>query len=655
MTTNFWRNARQRARLLREIVLPGAIILSLVVVVRLSGFLQVQEWMAFDFLSHYCPSRREAISIVVVGIDEVDLQLVGGYPIRDRDLATALTILHSYRPSVIGLDLFRDVPIEPGHAALLQAFQTIPNLVGTEVVLNAEPSLNVKPPPNLPPERIGFADVIVDADGKLRRAILASPTWDGDVKYSLPLRLAQIYLARRGVPFQHGDRASAPLQFGNTELPRFRPNSGGYIQADANGNQLILNFCSSQGMIRVFSLRDVLQKNISAELIRDQVVIIGMTASSIKDIFFTSALRETLSSRLFNIPMSANQLIYGVEAHAYTVGQIIDTVLYRIPLIRYLSEVWEYAWIIVWGMIGIVLGISLQSPWKTLVSLVITGLFLTLICHMVLIMMGLWLPIVPTLLTLGGAGLITSFFDRDLRFELDQRRLTIERTYEAVHNGPLQHLAVILRSLGEAELSPEQLRQQLRLLNDDLRQIFEYMRHDLSSQYTRLYLRGDLVLDLQAPVTELLYQVYNHTRAEQLPGFNTIRTFIPPNFELLKSRHYSLEQKRGLCLFLHEALFNVGKHAGGATRLDVMCAVESGWYVLRVIDNGPGIYQAPSKLHEGQGTLQAKAIAADLRGRFARRPNHPQGTICELTWWMRRNWLKELKAAIARMHRLQGR
>ncbi|NJR49654.1 MAG: CHASE2 domain-containing protein [Leptolyngbyaceae cyanobacterium CSU_1_3] len=105
----------------------------------------------------------------------------------------------------------------------------------------------------MPPERIGFADVVVDADGKLRRSILASPTWEGDVKYSLALRLAQIHLAAHGVPFQHSDRTSDPLQFGKTRLPRFQPNSGGYIRADANGNQLILNFCGSQETVRALS------------------------------------------------------------------------------------------------------------------------------------------------------------------------------------------------------------------------------------------------------------------------------------------------------------------------------------------------------------------------------------------------------------------
>lgn len=634
--------------MLREICLPGAIILSLVVIIRLSGLLQVQEWMAFDSLSRFCPSSQARSSIVIVGIDEADLRLVGGYPVPDRDIAAALNILQSHQPSAIGIDLFRDVPIGSGHAALVQAFQTIPTLVGTEVALNSEPALNVKPPPDLPPERVGFADAIVDADGKLRRSILASATWAGTVKYSLPLRLAQMHLAARGVPFQHGNRSSDPLSFGRIVLPRFQPDSGGYIRADANGNQMILNFCGSQEPIRTLSLKDVLQKNFASDWIRDQVVIIGMTASSIKDIFFTAALQETLNSRTSKIPMPTYQLLYGVEVHAYTAHQIIEAVLNGKPLIHSWASGWEYAWIIAWGVVGVALGILLQSPWKTVLSLIIASFSLVFVCQMLLIMMGLWLPLVPSLLTLCGAGLVTSFFDRDLRFELEQRRLTIERTYEAVHNGPLQHLAVILRSLGEEQPSAEQLDAQLRSLNDDLRQIFEHMRQDASIQYARLYLRGDLVLDLRSPLPELLYQVYNHTRAEQLPGFNTIRTFIPPNFEHLRSRRYSLEQKRGLCLFLHEALFNVGKHAIGATRLDVVCTVEAGWYVLRVIDNSPGINVTSSFVHEGQGTLQARAIAYDLRGRFDRRPNRPQGTICELTWRMRRNWLRRLSGRIDR-------
>jgi CHASE2 domain-containing sensor protein len=631
--------------MMHEIVVPGAVILGLIVLIRLSGLLQVQEWMAFDSFSHSCPSAQGDSSVVVVGIDEADLSHVGGYPIPDRDLTIALKNLQAYHPSAIGLALFRDTPVEPGHTELMQALQAMPNLIGTEVALNAKPILKVKPPPGLPPERIGFSDAVVDADGKLRRSLLASPTSNGEMKYSLALRLAQIHLAKHGVTFHPGDRTSHSLRFGSTELPRFRPNSGGYVQADAKGNQLLLNFCGTQKMVRSLSLKDVLQQNMAPDWIQDHVVMIGMTASSLKDIFFTAALRETLNTRLAEeqmsvnqIQMPANQVIYGVEAHAYTAHQIIDAVLSQQPLMTSWTDPWEYLWIVAWGVGGLALGIVLQSPWKSLLSLAIASLVLMMLCHMFLQAMGWWVPLVPALLALCGCGLSASFFDRNLRFELEYRRRTIERTYEAVHNGPLQHLAVMLRSLDTENSSVERLEQQLGLLNAELRRIFEYMRQEVSTKYTRLYLRGDLVLDLKAPISELLYQVYNHTRAESLPGLNTIRTFVPPNFEPLTSKRYRLEQMRGLCLFLHEALFNVGKHANGATRLDVMCAVEAGWYVLRIIDNGVGFNPGSGRLHEGQGTLQARAIARELGGCFSRRPNDSQGMICELTWPKQRNW-----------------
>jgi CHASE2 domain-containing sensor protein len=297
--------------------------------IRLSGLLQVQEWMAFDSFSRSCPSEQGNASVVVVGIDEADLSHVGGYPIPDRDLAIALKNLQAYHPSAIGLDLFRDRPVEPGHAELVQALQTMPNLIGTEVALNAKPSFNIKPPPGLPPERVGFVDSVVDTDGKLRRSLLASSTPDGEMKYSLAFRLAQTHLAKHGVTFNPGDRPSVPLRFGTVSLPRFQSNSGGYVQADAKGKQLLLNFCGTQKMVRSLSLKDVLENNVPPDWIRDHVVMIGMTASSIKDIFFTAALREPLNARLPEAQMSVNQIqmptnqvIYGVEAHAYTVDYI---------------------------------------------------------------------------------------------------------------------------------------------------------------------------------------------------------------------------------------------------------------------------------------------------------------------------------------------
>jgi CHASE2 domain-containing sensor protein len=618
---------RQRVQVLREVILPSTFVIGLVIIVRLVGWLQIHEWMLFDFFSRNCPAQPNAqAAVVIVGIDEMDLETAGGYPVPDRILAKALRNLSAQKPSAIGLDLFRNLPVEPGNTELREALRTIP-------------SLNVEPPPELSPERIGFADVIVDDDGKLRRALLASPTWEGEVKYSLALRLAQLYLKAQGIELQHGSRSRDPLRWNAVELPRFRSNAGGYIRADDNGNQMILNFCTNGEMLRVLTLRDVLQNQIPADWLRDRVVIVGMTASSVKDIFFTDALRETVLSQKTKLQMPGNRLIYGMEAHAQTVSQIVGAVQHQRPLIWVWGEGWEYLWIVLWGWVGVAISIGLQSPWKSIGGVTIAAMILWGSAFWLLISVGLWVPVVPPMLSLFGAGLVTSFFDRDLRFELAQRRRAIEQTYEAVHNGPLQILAVILRSMGDQRV-PEQMEMQLRSVNDDLRNIFEQMQQEGSMQSEQLYLRGNLVLDLKAPVPDLLYQVYNHTRGEDLPGFATIRTFIPPNFELLRFSCHSLEDKRGLSLFLHEALFNVGKHALNATRLDVLCFVKSGRYYLQVIDNAPG---SPEQTWEGQGTRQARAIAHQLRGRFDRYNHTPQGTTCELIWKVRKHGWKKLK------------
>jgi two-component sensor histidine kinase len=158
------------------------------------------------------------------------------------------------------------------------------------------------------------------------------------------------------------------------------------------------------------------------------------------------------------------------------------------------------------------------------------------------------------------------------------------------------------------------------------------MRQEVLTNSDSFCLEGNLVLDLQTPIPDLLYQVYDQTLERQFPGFATIGTYIPPNFTPLEDCRLSPEQKRGLCLFLQEALCNVGKHAIGATRLDVICTKEAGWYSLRIIDNGVGIASSSNYTRGEQGTKQAQALARKLWGRFDLRLHSPQETICELTW-----------------------
>ncbi|MFN4876548.1 MAG: sensor histidine kinase, partial [Aphanizomenon sp.] len=126
---------------------------------------------------------------------------------------------------------------------------------------------------------------------------------------------------------------------------------------------------------------------------------------------------------------------------------------------------------------------------------------------------------------------------------------------------------------------------------------------------------------------EILYQVYTYTLERDFPCFKTLKLKIH-SFEPIDESSLSIENKRGLCRFLEEALCNVGKHAIGITCLQVNYSVEKGLYTLRIIDNGLGIYP----LKEGWGTKQFKNLAKQIQGKFRRVHLENQGTICELSW-----------------------
>jgi CHASE2 domain-containing sensor protein/two-component sensor histidine kinase len=616
-----WRNLKQQVRIWRSGALPGFAVIACVMVARMTGSLQVLEWMAFDQVLRSRPVESIESQILIVGIDENDIKAVGQYPIPDRTLATLLQTLQSNQPRAIGLDIFRDLKTGSSRTELAQVLANSPNLIGIEAAVSPNPALAVKPPPELPRSRIGIADVVIDADGKLRRSLLASKV-DGQTRYSFGFLLAEMYLRSAGIALNHGSRASDPIQFGAVSLPRFTANTGGYVNAKAGGNQVLLNFRAVPQPFTIVSLTDVLTNKVPPDLIRDRIVLIGMTAASVNDTFMTSAAQGTLLSNAL-ADTNQYQLIYGIEYQAHATSQIINAVLNQRSLIQTWPEGGEYVWILGWGLGGMTLGLMLQSPWKTLLSLAIGSTALILICYG-LMTLGWWIPLVPSLLTLCAAGLTTSFFDRDSRVLLEQRSLTLKRAYDAVHNGPLQTLAAILRHLDETPL-----RSQLELVSQELRSVYESMNQELLSGESRY---------IQTPLPELLYQIYEETLQRDLSGFASIEVYIPPNFDSLKDCRLTPEQKQGMCLFLQEALCNVGKHAIAAHRLDVVCTYKQNAWQLQILDDGRDVIQSNNG-HHGRGTDQARELARSLGGKFDRRSRSPQGMVCELTWQNQKSWV----------------
>lgn len=95
--------------------------------IRLLGLLQPFELLAFDFLFKIRPVPPVEERILIVGAQESDIQKYG-WSVSDRVLAELITKIRAAHPAAIGLDIYRDVPVPPGHAQLTQVYRSTRNV-----------------------------------------------------------------------------------------------------------------------------------------------------------------------------------------------------------------------------------------------------------------------------------------------------------------------------------------------------------------------------------------------------------------------------------------------------------------------------------------------------------------------------------------------
>lgn len=377
----------------KHIWITSSGVTAVVLLVRFLGLLQTSELAAFDLLVQLRPMGSQEDRIVIVGIDEGDLKQYG-FPVSDRILANLLNTINNAQPRAIGLDLYRGIPMEPGHGELTEALTNIPNLIGIELV----ETLKVAPidPPAVLAKRnlVGFNNFVLDSDGRVRRNLLYTGTSDGTVKRSFALQLALIEFEARGI--EQNITEDYEIQFGDVVFPKFQPYDGPYIRADNGGYQVLANFRNPEVGFKTVSMRDVLNGNISPDLFHDRLVLIGSTAFSVKDFHLTP-----YSTRFLEEP----RFVYGVETHGNFLSQILATVLEKRPLIYSWSESVEWLWIFLWSFVGASLSWKLRSPYRsTTMTILISGSIIT-VAYLALLR-GLWIPVIPPLMTLGGSAIV---------------------------------------------------------------------------------------------------------------------------------------------------------------------------------------------------------------------------------------------------------
>jgi CHASE2 domain-containing sensor protein len=592
----------------------------------------VLRWDAFalDRLISIRPAEQPDNRIVIVTIDEDDLK--EDSKITDQILAQAINLIAAAQPRVIGVDIVRDGKIAP---ALQDAYRKHENVIG---ISKSSPPDLLMPPLGLPVNRAGFGDYVPDVDSLVRRTQLASFAPGKTAQYSFAFQLARLYLQQQGKRIkltsqrlELDDRSISPLETSDdlptdesSGLPSEKSEYPKVAALPESSFDILVNYRQPYGAFKFVKLADVLaQKSLG---LQGKVVILGYSASTKHDFVNTSVF-----------PASSKKIngnILGAEYHSYIVSQLISTAIDGRSFIQPLPFWGDYLWILVCVVSsGLLLRIvKFKTPFWLLLTVTV-GYTVGVCLSIYFLFLAGWL--LPIGLTSGilviNLPLLVSLYQREqsLLAVAEKRRQAIAETFNAIHNGPLQELSLLLQAVKSENIALPEVSDRLEHLNLQIRHIGESLQQNASQGSAEMLVLGDGErLDLKVPLNELLHLVADRVLySDRYPTLNNLKVKVI-NFQEIPSQ-LSIDQKRQLCQFLEESIGNVGKYAVGATRLQLVGNVSGDVYRLSVEDNGQGeVFD-----RVGEGTKQARRLAASLGGRFERFQNRSaNGVICFIEW-----------------------
>ncbi|MEH2036488.1 CHASE2 domain-containing protein [Nostoc sp.] len=363
------------------------------------GLLQSLELAALDQFFRLRPNEPPEDRITIVVIDEAYLNEVRSWPIPDAKIAQLLQKLNVHKPRAIGLDIYRNLLVEPGNQELRNTYQLMPNLIGIELLANDNnKNFSVSPPLGLDRDQVGFNNVLYDLDGKVRRSLLY---WHvkSEVHESFALKLALLYLKSKGITPTKAKSNPEYLQLGKAAFTRFEANDGAYVGADDRGYQILSNFpkpkCQSSSgefcSFRQVLMRDVLADKVKANLIKDRIILIGSTAPSLQDFVF--------------IPYSSSLIgtakpVPGIQLQAYFISELISAAVDGRPLLKVWHDLVEYLWVFVWSYLGAVTIWRIRHATRSLFCILVSCFVLTVSAYLAFLY-GWWIPLIPSLVCFG--------------------------------------------------------------------------------------------------------------------------------------------------------------------------------------------------------------------------------------------------------------
>ncbi|MBE8987233.1 CHASE2 domain-containing protein [Nostoc sp. LEGE 12450] len=388
-----------------HLLMLAVIVTASIMGVRHLGLLQPFELKAFDQLLRLRPSEQPDRRLLVVAIAEDDFKLPEQQDrkgsLSDRALAVIVQKLEKFKPRAIGLDIYRDFPVDIKESSLANWMRRSDRFIAICKV--SEPTIEpgVSPPPEIPRERQGFSDFVQDTDGILRRHLIAMQPSDSSpctTPYSFSAQLAFRYLQTEGIDVKY--TKTKDLQIGQVVFRRLRSHFGGYQKMDDWGYQILLNYRSSGSPLKAveqITLKELLRGAIDPNLVKNRIVLIGITNQSAGDYFSTPYATDH------------KQEIPGVMIHAQMVSQILSAVLDGRTLL-WVWPVWgESLWVFFWSVLGGILAWRIRHSLLLGIAGVAVIVAISTISFFVLLK-GIWIPLIPAAIALVVTGSIVVIY-----------------------------------------------------------------------------------------------------------------------------------------------------------------------------------------------------------------------------------------------------
>ncbi len=376
------------------------------------GFLEPLELKGLDYLLSFRPPEKPDDRIVIVEISEQDIQQRARWPWSDAVFADLIAKVAAAKPTVIGIDKYLDLPVGEGRTQLVRAIKNAGNVVNITFLTNG--SRGVELPADLAGvSDAGFANVLTDAGAVVRRALIAL---DDD---AFALLLARTYLGKIAHKTIDFNPKNKEFSIDGRVIPRVLPRYGGYSHIDANGYQVLINYRGKERKFTHISSIDLLNGKVDAAKLRDRIVLIGVTAVSLKDSYPT--------------PFSTGEeVMYGVEIHANITSQLVSAALDRRPFIQVWNPEWEYLWIAAWTIVGGVLALLVRHVTLKPIALLALVLLLASIVYWAFLQ-AWWIPFFPALFGLAAANILVIVYqlgkeqsDRNLLMGIFSRHVSKE-------------------------------------------------------------------------------------------------------------------------------------------------------------------------------------------------------------------------------------